>query len=61
MYRFSIYLGVSSHSVESDLSSDYAIPPDETIESDSSDEPELKLLKYTAESLKKVWILEIYN
>ena len=48
-------LGVSSHSVDSELSSDYAVPPDETIETDSdTSEPEFKLLKYTAEILKKV-------
>ena len=46
--------------MESDLSSDYAVPPDETMDTDSSDtsEPELKLLKYTAESMKKVRSLD---
>ena len=52
------FVAVSSQSVSSETSSDYAVPPDEVSinTSDSSDnsEPEQKLLKYTAEHFHKV-------
>lgn len=58
---FPIITAVSSHSISSETSSDYAVPPDEvSIKSDSSSdnsEPEQKLLKYTMDNLKKVSLL----
>ena len=66
-----MFAAVSSLSITSD-SSDYALPPDDdvSIQADSSgdSEPEQKLLKYTADSLRKVssgscfvWLLVFSN
>jgi hypothetical protein len=53
-----VFLAVSSQSLASETSSDYALPPDDevSIQTDSSDtsEPEQKLLRYTTENIKKV-------
>jgi len=51
-----IYVGVSCHSAASEISCDYADPPDEnSSKSDSeSSEPEQKLLRYATDSQKHV-------
>lgn len=53
----------SVQSVESQSSSDYAVPPDEVsimTDSDNS-EPEQKLLKYTADFKKVFGLVYMYN
>ena len=53
---------MSTQSIGSETSSDYAVPPDEvSIQTDSSDslEPEHKLLKYTTEHKKVMAIVSI--
>lgn len=55
-----LYLGVSSHSMNSESSSDYAVPPDEVSglnDSSGDSEPEHKLLKYTQTHSTKVFTI----
>ena len=51
--------GVSSHSLASEVSCDYADPPDENSSKSDSDtsEPEQKLLRYTTDGQKHVCIM----
>ena len=63
-YDYVIVSGVSSHSITSETSGDYAVPPDDdvSIQNDSSgdSEPEQKMLKYTTENLSKVEIIFLH-
>ena len=52
--------GVSHQSTTSETSCDYADPPDDTTSRSDSDtsEPEQKLLKYTDDTSKQVYLLK---